>query len=110
MKSHYTVYTLLRGFNRRDAMLAGTAWACVPVSVSVRHKSVFYRNGLTNRAGFGTGASFHLSYITLNGNSPKSPKWKISKNKGTSFWNFVPKSGLIKILLRNIDRRNVLLT
>ena len=38
--------------------------------VSVRHKSVFYRNGWTNRAaGFGAWASFHPSYTVLKGNS-----------------------------------------
>jgi len=57
---------------------------------SVRHKSVFYRNGWTNRAVFGTWASFHPSYTVLKGNSV------ISKNKGTSLWNFVLNSGLRK--------------
>jgi len=36
------------------------------------------------------GASFHLSYIVLKGNSG------ISKNKSTCLWNFVPNSGLLK--------------
>jgi len=36
------------------------------------------------------GASFHLSYMILKGNSG------ISKNKGISLWNFVPNSGLKK--------------
>ena len=57
------------------------------------HKSVFYRNGWTNRAGF-----WHVSflphatflYTVLKGNSV------ISKNKGTSIWNFVLNFGLIK--------------
>ena len=38
---------------------------------------------------FGMCASFHPSYTVLKGNSV------ISKNKGTSLWNFVVKSGLI---------------
>ena len=37
---------------------------------------------------FGTWASFHPSYTVLKGNSI------ISKNKGTSLWNFVLNSGL----------------
>ena len=35
----------------------------------------------------GTGASFHLSYTVLKGNSG------ITKDKGTSLWNFAPNSG-----------------
>jgi len=45
---------------------AGASYGPVSVSVCVCHKSVlFYRKGWTNRAGFGTGASFHLSYTVL---------------------------------------------
>ena len=62
----------------------------VCLSVCVCHKSEFYRNRWTNRAGFGTGAYFHLAYTVFKGNSG------IFKNKGTSLWNFVPNSGLIK--------------
>jgi len=40
---------------------------------------------------FGMGASFHLSYTVLKGNSG------ISKNKGTSLWNFGPNFGLRKL-------------
>jgi len=40
--------------------------------------------------GFGMLASFHPSYTVLKGNSV------IFKNKGTSLWNFVLNSGLIK--------------
>ena len=53
---------------------------------------------------FGMSAFFHPSYTVLKGNSV------ISKNKGTSLWNFVLNSGLTKILPRHIDRRNVLST
>ena len=69
--------------------------------LSVCYKSEFFRNGWTNPAGFGMGAFFHPSYTALKGNLG------ISKNKSTALWNFVPNSGL---LLRYIDRRNVLST
>ena len=50
---------------------------------------------------FGVGPSFRLSYTVLQRNSG------VSKNKDTSLWNFVrPYSGLHKILLWHIDRRN----
>jgi len=49
------------------------------------------------------GASFHLSHTVLKNS-------RSSKNKGTSIRNFVPNSGLEKILQRHIDRRNVLST
>jgi len=64
---------------------------CLSVRLSVRHKSVLYRNGWTNRAGF-----WHVSFLppvlhsVLKGNSV------ISKNKGTSVWNFLLNSGLTK--------------
>ena len=66
----------------------GTSHVSVCLCLSVCHKSVFYRNGWTNRVGMW--ASFHLSYTVLKGNSV------ISKNKGTSLWNFVLNSGLRK--------------
>ena len=53
------------------------------VSVSiclVCHKSEFYRNGWTNRDGFGMGASFRLSYTMLRRNMIPS------KIKSTSLW------------------------
>jgi len=50
------------------------------------------------------GASFHLSYTVLKGNSG------ISRNEGTPLWKFVPNSGLQKILLPPVDRRNMLST
>ena len=71
---------------------AGTSYGPVSVCLClfVCHKWEFYRNGWTNRAGFGVRASFHLSYTVLRGNSG------ICKNKGTSLWNFVLNSGLRK--------------
>ena len=77
-------------FCPRDAMLARVLAAYDLVSVSVCHKSVFYQNGWTNRAGFGTGASFHLSYTVFYRNIG------VFKNKGTSLWNFDPNSGFKK--------------
>jgi len=62
----------------------------VSVCVCLSQVAVFYRNEWTNRAGFGTGASFHPSYAVFEENSG------ISKNKGTSLWNFVPNTGLRK--------------
>ena len=55
------------------------------VRLSVRHKSEFCQIGCMNRAGFGMGASFHLSYTVLLGNAGTSI------NKGTSIWNCTPK-------------------
>jgi len=42
---------------------------CPSVRPSVRHKPVLYRNDLTDRGGFGTGASFDLHHTVLEGNS-----------------------------------------
>jgi len=53
---------------------------------------------------FGMWASFHPSYAVLKATSV------ISKNKGTSLWNFVLNSGLKKISPRHIDPGNVLST
>jgi len=77
-------------FYPRDAMLARVLvmTLCPCLSVCVCQKSVFYRNSWMNRAGFGRGASFHLSYTVLKGNSG------IFKNEGTSLWNFFPNSEL----------------
>ena len=61
-------------------------------------KSEFYRNGRTNRAGFGMGTSFHLSYSVLKGNSG------IPQNNGTFLWNFIVNSE--KILLRQSAYRS----
>jgi len=64
---------------------------------------------------FGMWTSFHPSYTVLKGNSV------ISKNKGTSLWNFVLKSGLRKfchgisivetcyqLSLRKVDAQSVI--
>ena len=79
-------------------------WACVRLSVSVCHKSVFYRNGWTNRAGF-----WHLSFLPAVLHCVKR-KFGYLQNKGTSVWNFVLNFRTLKISPRHIDRRNVLST
>ena len=60
-------------------------WSCVCVC----HKSVFYRNLWTNRAGFWHGSFLRsiLVYTALLGNLGAS-------KKGTSLWSFSPNSGL----------------
>ena len=65
-------------------------WYWLRPCVCACHKSEFYRNGLTNRAGFCMGASFQLSCTVLKGNSG------IVKTKDAFLWNFVPNSGLEK--------------
>ena len=81
-------------FYPRDAMLSRVLAMALRLSVCVCicvcYKSVFCRNGWMNRAGFGMGFSFHLSYTVLKGNSG------IFKNKGTSLWKFIQNSGLRK--------------
>ena len=62
---------------------------CLSVCPSVRHKSVFYRNGWTNRAGF-----WHVSFLPPVLHCVK--KFGYLQNKGTSLWNFVLNSGLRK--------------
>ena len=66
-----------------------------PVSVRVRVRLSVTSRSSTKTAErialvFGMWASFHPSYTVLEGNSV------ISKNKGTSLWNFVLNSGLRK--------------
>ena len=63
---------------------------CPSVRVRVCHKSVFYRNGWTNRAGFWHMNFLQPPYTVLKRNQV------ISKNKGSSVWNFVLNSGLRK--------------
>jgi len=82
---------------------AGTSCGPLSVCLSVSVTSLFCRSSWTNRAGFRI-ASFHLSYTVLKGHS------SISKNYGTSLWNFCPKLQTSKNLLRHIDRQNVLST
>ena len=85
-KLRMTIKTTVLPARRHAIASAGIRYG----PVSVRHKLEFYRNGWTNLAGFGMRASLHLSYTVLKGNL------SISKNKGTSLWNFVPNSGLRK--------------
>ena len=55
--------------------------------VSVCHKSAFYQNGWTNRAGFWHGSLLRpILYYFI----------RKFKNKGTSLWTFPPDSGLSK--------------
>jgi len=63
-----------RLFLPRDAVPAqynccrcGFVRQSISVRLSVRHKPVLYRNEWTNRAGFGTEASFHLFHTALKG-------------------------------------------
>jgi len=58
---------------------------------SVCHKSEFCRNGWTNRAGF-----WHVSFLPPVLHCVKRKLVYLHKNKGTSHWNFVLKSGLRK--------------
>ena len=73
-------------------MLARVQALCLSVclSVTVCHKSEFYQIAEWFELVFGMGASFHLFYTVLKGNSG------ILKDKGTSLWNFVPNYGLRK--------------
>ena len=57
--------------------------------LSVCHKSVFYRNGWTNRAA----CFWHVNFLPPVLHCVKR-KFGIFRNKGTSLWNFVLKSGL----------------
>ena len=71
----------------------------------VCHKSVFYRNGWTDRDGFSQVGFFRpiLDCVVR--------KFGYLQNKGTSFWNYAPKTpDFEKFLLLYIDRRNVLST
>jgi len=70
--------------------IRGTSHGPVSVCPSVRHKLVSYLTAERIELVFGMWTSFNLSYTVLKGNSV------ISKNKGTSLWNFVVKSGLGK--------------
>jgi len=81
-------------FCLRDAMLAPVL-AIALCLVCVCHKSVFFRNGWTNWAGFWYGSFLPsiLHYTVLKGNS------HISKNKRSSLWNFVQNSRLRKFCL-----------
>jgi len=62
---------------------------CPSVSVYVRYKSGFYRNSWPNRAGFFFAWEF-LSTYDLSDTVCVIKKFRNSKNKATSFWNFFP--------------------
>ena len=59
-RSNHYFFTLLP----RDALLARYMLSS-RVRLSVCHKLVLYRNDRTNRAGFGTGTSFHQSHTVI---------------------------------------------
>jgi len=59
------------------------------VSVRLCHKSEFYRNGCTDRAGF-----LHSVYPPLISYTVSQENSCIFKNKGTSLWKVVPNSEL----------------
>ena len=63
------------------------------VRLSVCHKSVSCRNDWTNRAGLAWRLPFIYPTLCL---IRKFSSSGISKNKGTSLWNFVPNYGLRK--------------
>ena len=88
-----------------DATLARVLAVCLSVclsaSVCLSQVGVLSKQ-MDESNWFWRGTSFHLSYTVLKGNSSNF------RNKGTSFWNFVPESGLWKILPRHIDCRNVI--
>ena len=69
--------------------IRGTSHGPVSVRLSVTSRSSTETDELIE-LGFGMWASFHPSYTVLKGNSV------ISKNKGTSLWNFVLNSWLRK--------------
>ena len=70
-----------------SAVLATGLCLCLSVSVTSR---CFTETAKRIELVFGMWSSFHPSYTVLKGNSV------ISKNKGTSLWNFVIHSGLRK--------------
>ena len=76
-------------FYRAMLCVRGTSHGPVSVRLSVTSRSSAKTDERIEVV-FGVGASFHPSYTVLKGNSV------ISKNKGTSLWNFVLKSGLRK--------------
>jgi len=76
-------------FYRAMLCIRGTSHGPVSVSVSVTSRSST-KTAERIELVFGMRASFHPSYTVLKGNSV------ISKNKGTSLWNFVLNSGLRK--------------
>jgi len=69
--------------------IRGTSHGRVSVRLSVTSRCSIEMAERTELV-FGMLASFHPSYTVLKGNSV------ISKNKGTSLWNFVLNSGLRK--------------
>ena len=91
----------LRSFLLRDAMHARyLTWACVCIC----HKSVFYRNGWTNRTGF-----WRVSFL-LHVLHRVKRKFGYLQKQGHFPLEVCPKLRTQKISPRHIDRRNVLST
>ena len=86
----FTFLSCWTRFYRVMLCIRGTIHGPLSVCPSVRHKSVFYRNGSTNRAGF-----WHVSFLTPVLHCVKR-KFGYFQNKGTSLWNFVLNSGVRK--------------
>ena len=83
---HRIRYRLVVAFYRSMQCIRGTSHG----PVSVCHKSMFYRNGGTNRAGF-----WHVSFLPAVLHCVQR-KFRYLQNKGTSLWNFVLNPGLRK--------------
>ena len=77
-------------FYRAMLCIRGTSHRPVSVCLSVSYKSVFYRNGWTNRASF-----WHVSFLPPVLHCVKR-KFGYLQNKGTSLSNFDLNSGLRK--------------
>ena len=93
-------------FYPRDAMLARvlvmTLCPCLSVCVCVCQKSVFYRNSWMNRAGFWRGSFLPPILHCVKRKFGYLQKW------GYFPLELCPKLRTLNILLRRIDRRNVL--
>jgi len=97
---NFTLPLLFFLFCPRDAMLAWVLAMALCLRLSATSRCSIETAERIELV-FGVGSSFRLSYTVLQRNSG------VSKNKDTTLWNFVrPYSGLHKILLWHIDRRN----
>jgi len=100
------VLSLTAVFPARCYASAGTNYGPMSVRLPVRHKSVFYQNGWTDRIVFCWCGVFLLPVLQC-----VVSKFRYLQNKGTSLWNFILNSGLRKFRrVRHIDRRKMLST